>query len=914
TPIFTVEPIFKVYVAGFRPEQREKLCKILNLSGATRYDDISDRLTHIIIGDASCPEVRMIKSKNIPASLVSLRWLLDSMEKQQAADEDDYLITLNSSGKEQFSSPLSRKGLNLLRSSKTLTSSDVESAGDSSRTLQEPDLMQQYLRSASQSTANSRVSVSSCATLFLPDEETDTLAQLLKADSNFNSRPDLTEEAESSTHRSGSSQALDVFASKKFLIANFAAEESHYIKEQIESAGGTVMSKTYKGIPDFLVAPTFVSSPIQASALEIVNNLWIFESIQEGEECPISYFHRPLLVPSTKPLRNSVVTISGYTTFERNFLKELIEELGGDCQEQFARIQCSEKGVSASTHLVSLEASGKKYAAAVKWGLPVVSKEWLLECAKTGRGVPVEDFLIGEAKSAFGKSAGSVVDSTKTTPSEAKRRILTPLNQKQPLDISKTEQTPLAQRLFRGVAETPDPCSQVTPVNKLMEEVRRTNLLGTPQTPPMPKSLYDVDTPESPFGAFIRPHLSPKSKKELMRYINCIPDFVPPPKDRKSTPLSEVKRRCWKKLLGQQQSPGAFAVNRTDASSGGAQEAKGAGEVGAEEVRENGVDGHESVNTEVNTQNVFISTKLKQIEDMVSAIGGSRRESKVFQSTVPQEVGSSNVKESQPFTVGWDYNESMSKDEANDADIKIRTFSPKERQVRIFMLSGVEKDLREAIVAKIESLGGRVTDLSTYDPKSTHLLSPKPARNEKALACMAAGKWILHISYVDKSVAAGRFLNVSIYRSSGTQTVTSVQEEEFEFGNPKCKISVRTSFDDEAEARLQSMHWWRKEISRRGYGAFNDMRAVVVAQKREQLIRVIEAGGGQIVDAKPPFNEPVHATHCLLEVRSVPDFGVYNPLAQQGILCINTLYISDFLFKTNKDVKEAILPQYSRFY
>jgi hypothetical protein len=56
---------------------------------------------------------------------------------------------------------------------------------------------------------------------------------------------------------------------------------------------------------------------------------------------------------------------------------------------------------------------------------------------------------------------------------------------------------------------------------------------------------------------------------------------------------------------------------------------------------------------------VFINTKLKQIEDMVNAIGGSRRSSKGFQSTVPVEVGNASVKDSQPFTVGWDYCEEI---------------------------------------------------------------------------------------------------------------------------------------------------------------------------------------------------------------------------------------------------------------
>lgn len=46
------------------------------------------------------------------------------------------------------------------------------------------------------------------------------------------------------------------------------------------------------------------------------------------------------------------------------------------------------------------------------------------------------------------------------------------------------------------------------------------------------------------------------------------------------------------------------------------------------------------------------------------------------------------------------------------------------------------------------------------------------------------------------------------------------------------------------------MHWWREEITKRGYGAFHDMRAIVVANKRDPIIRVIEAGGGMVIDVR----------------------------------------------------------------
>lgn len=65
------------------------------------------------------------------------------------------------------------------------------------------------------------------------------------------------------------------------------------------------------------------------------------------------------------------------------------------------------------------------------------------------------------------------------------------------------------------------------------------------------------------------------------------------------------------------------------------------------------------------------------------------------------------------------------------------------------------------MIQQIERLGGEVSDLSNYDPSCTHLLCAKPARNEKSLSCMAAGKWVLHTSYLKKSLEAGQFVDVS---------------------------------------------------------------------------------------------------------------------------------------------------------
>lgn len=77
------------------------------------------------------------------------------------------------------------------------------------------------------------------------------------------------------------------------------------------------------------------------------------------------------------------------------------------------------------------------------------------------------------------------------------------------------------------------------------------------------------------------------------------------------------------------------------------------------------------------------------------------------------------------------------------------------------MLSGIpDEEEKKRLASQLESLGARVSENQNYDPESTHLICVKPSRNEKTLACIAAGKWILHVSYVDESVKAGKLLDV----------------------------------------------------------------------------------------------------------------------------------------------------------
>lgn len=96
---------------GFELEQKEKLIKILNFSGATRYDEISERVTHIVVGNTSSTEVKSIQMKeNYQAVMVTVDWLIESMEKQQPVSEANFIVNKANPGVTvTCDSPLSKK-------------------------------------------------------------------------------------------------------------------------------------------------------------------------------------------------------------------------------------------------------------------------------------------------------------------------------------------------------------------------------------------------------------------------------------------------------------------------------------------------------------------------------------------------------------------------------------------------------------------------------------------------------------------------------------------------------------------------------------------------------------------------------------------------------------------------------------
>lgn len=69
-------------------------------------------------------------------------------------------------------------------------------------------------------------------------------------------------------------------------------------------------------------------------------------------------------------------------------------------QDALSRKSKPQDNIRITTHLICPAPEGSKYEASVKWGVPVVSKEWLLKCLKCKRHLPEDKFpIINNGKS-----------------------------------------------------------------------------------------------------------------------------------------------------------------------------------------------------------------------------------------------------------------------------------------------------------------------------------------------------------------------------------------------------------------------------------------------------------------------------------------------------------------------------------
>ena len=83
----------------------------------------------------------------------------------------------------------------------------------------------------------------------------------------------------------------------------------------------------------------------------------------------------------------------------------------------FAKKEKKAKKTLGSSHLICPEPEGQKYLAALKWSLPVVTKDWLLACLRDQTWVSESPFLVGDCK-AFNEDKPQPSEEAEAVPTE----------------------------------------------------------------------------------------------------------------------------------------------------------------------------------------------------------------------------------------------------------------------------------------------------------------------------------------------------------------------------------------------------------------------------------------------------------------------------------------------------------------
>ncbi|KAM5313641.1 DNA topoisomerase 2-binding protein 1 isoform 3-T3 [Glossophaga mutica] len=220
-----------------------------------------------------------------------------------------------------------------------------------------------------------------------------------------------------------------------------------------------------------------------------------------------------------------------------------------------------------------------------------------------------------------------------------------------------------------------------------------------------------------------------------------------------------------------------------------------------------------------------------------------------------------------------------------------------------FQLSSLNPQERIDYCHLIEKLGGSVIEKQAFDPSCTHIVVGHPLRNEKYLASLAAGKWVLHRSYLEACRAAGRF----------------VPEEDYEWGSSSILDALTGISVLQRQLALAAMRW-RKRIQQTqesgvAEGAFSGWKVIlhVANQSREAgFKRLLQSGGAKVLPGHsvPLFKE---ATHLFSDGNKLkPDDSGVNiaEAVAQNVYCLKTEYIADYLTQeTPPRVETYCLPE-----
>ncbi|XP_055612855.1 LOW QUALITY PROTEIN: DNA topoisomerase 2-binding protein 1-A [Uranotaenia lowii] len=1063
-----------IYLSGFTSEEKDKLNKILNTGGATRYDEISDGISHVIVGSYVPADFREMNAINVNPHVMTFEWLVKSMEQKSPSAEDDFMFEPPNSKNvpdkvPEPPSPASKKNLESMNS-----------------TFKRPELPPKFRLNDEPKPGPSRQQQTNRS-------EDDVLQQYMQKNTSMQLPPaaasDSKKAVTSVTQDSElESQFTEFMEGKTLFIYGFSEDDAMQIVSDCENYGGMIVDENYTDLADYILLPTCSFGEIEFSVKgrETVNCIWLETSIQDETCHPLQYYFEPILYGENdpKPLDGEVLVISTYSGAERNYLIALGGILGANVEDRLVR--------KAAPIVICKEPSGAKYDAAIKWDLTVVNADWLRECLKQKRRVNEELFLVGKSICSpknvtevsevsnrlsdlpefprnaclpttstddvdidsvmmgppVGGEPSSITASKRSSvdlPKENKpdnykyisvektkdaseveyefKRLSSPelrkisyeerqvysqelhqyedliqsqRDQRKPFDpghavdspfvlkhrrlstlsgvnspvtpnsttgaseyeqLSVTQrvmefETPIRDTLYKVLKEAEEAEKKITPRTRRMNELLATPSTGQDghvKTPTLPDCMTK---PVTPYG--FRPDASPENHLYHKRKLQFWDQFYRPKQNtdrRKSTPLSEIKRRFWRENLGDEyvdyveskfastqfqpydepvegdqknQSKEQEDLCQPSTSRAGTSRGRDVSKELAPDADESGNDSRKSTGSNVSEKrpredddddedcafdgdavpepapkrlNIAEMDNLKRLSDLINTNKNSakktrkfRDESKETQYSELPRFDSEMVGEDAPG-VGWR--------DPTEFDCERRQGDGTEGAPAV----GRKKDQMSYRGTPVFALSGVNEDLRMELSKKIQELggelSTKPNEYDPICTHILCGK-PNRGEKILSGIAAGKWLLCTKYIDDSCSNGYFLNEEDYEWGNPKAQDLPALEGSEKLVSK--AAYNWRIKIARetcKHDGVFTGFRVLLLAPKKEQFIRLLKSGGGFVIDVEPPFVDSEHAmtaTHCFVDVKKVKiSSRDHKALAEAGIAVMSIMYLNAYL-------------------
>ncbi|KAI8489596.1 DNA topoisomerase 2-binding protein 1 [Branchiostoma belcheri] len=370
-----------IFLSGFTGARLEKLRKIVNAGGGMRFNQLNEKVSHVVMGGPDEQVAQTLSAENLRPHVVSAKWLVECVKAgKQVPEEPFYCLELPPLDP---TSPVQPKKT---EKPEKLPPPPKEPEDEDATQMEEAepaedDIMSQYLAGAEEEEDNTTIEAPQERQEPTEEEEEDEVV-FMKLEEK---RPEEEE---------------DDNDGKLFSFYSFTEQQTATLAELVGENGGSVVKSGSRAVPNYAVVPV-LGFPEGISAEEIVTDCWLNVCLEQ--ETLLSPEHNPLFTPLTfkpdcMPLVGCVLSLSQYAGVEREFLSGLAEELGACCQEFFVKKAQPSKNLQASTHLLCKTPEGSKYQAAKKWKLPAVTSDWIFECGRTGKKVSEERFLVSNVQ------------------------------------------------------------------------------------------------------------------------------------------------------------------------------------------------------------------------------------------------------------------------------------------------------------------------------------------------------------------------------------------------------------------------------------------------------------------------------------------------------------------------------------